>query len=205
MTTVFTIVLIAHIVSGITCFGTGIMAILSKKGGKLHRISGKVYFIGMLGVIFSAFFLAYIRTNNFLLFIASFSFYMVWAGYRSVKNKALTPSTLDWIVWAIGVLTAVGMLLSNNVILLAFGGLHLFNLIRELRLFPRHIKGDKTKPNAWLLRHIGMMIGSYIATFTAFLVVNVQTFEPAWIPWLAPTIFGIPLITFLSRKYKTSK
>ncbi|MDX5346239.1 MAG: hypothetical protein LPK19_03245, partial [Hymenobacteraceae bacterium] len=52
-----------------------------------------------------------------------------------------------------------------------------------------------------LLRHISRMGGAFIATVTAFVVVNVHV-EPAFIPWLLPTVVFTPLIAYHSRKIK---
>ena len=54
---------------------------------------------------------------------------------------------------------------------------------------------------AWLLKHISRMGGSFIATSTAFLLVN-TSIEPVWVMWLLPTVIGTPMIVVTSRKWK---
>jgi len=46
-----------------------------------------------------------------------------------------------------------------------------------------------------------MMLGAYISTFTAFLVVNIQSENYAYLIWLMPTFIGTPLIVFWTMKY----
>ncbi len=192
--------LIVHILAGITCFISGIIAITTKKGARNHLLSGKIYFGAMFTVILSAVILALFKDNLFLLLIASFSFYLAFAGVRSIKNKTLYPKPIDWAFLVIGIVTATVMIATLNVILLAFGIFFAINLMQELILFLRALRGKTLHPRHWLMRHLGMMLGSYIATVTAFLVVNVQNLEPQWIPWLAPTIIGTPLIAYYTRK-----
>ena len=192
--------LIVHIIAGMTCLFSGILAILTVKGGKYHRYSGKLYFIAMFTVIATALVLSLYRNNLFLLLIASFSFYMAWAGVRSTKNRSLKPSVLDWFFLGTAVITAAVMIYTLNIVLLIFGILFSLNIVQECILFLKARKNDFRRTSKWLVRHIGMMLGSFIATCTAFLVTNVQDFDPAWVPWIAPTVAGTPLITYYTRK-----
>ena len=200
METIAFVLLIIHIAAGFTCLLSGFISIVTKKGGKYHRLSGKFYFIAMFTVIVTALLLAFYRSNIFLLLIASFSFYMTWAGIRSIKNKSLQPNFLDWIFLFSAVITAGCMFYTLNIVLIVFGSLFLVNIIQETTAFLQSKNGRFVGTNKWLIRHIGMMMGSFIATTTAFLVVNVQNFEPSWLPWLAPTIVGSPLIAYFTRK-----
>ena len=200
MQTIAYTLLILHIIAGMTCLFAGIMAIATKKGGKFHAISGNTYFYAMFTVIVTALILAFYRSNIFLLLIASFSFYMTWAGVRSIRNKSLKANLLDWFFLGIAAITAACMILTFNIILIVFGSLLTINIIQEITTFIQARKNQFEKTNKWLIRHIGMMLGSFIATTTAFLVTNVQNFEPAWLPWLAPTIVGTPLIAYYTRR-----
>ncbi len=174
METFASILLIVHIAAGITCLLTGIAAIIVKKGGTLHRYAGKTYFFAMFTVIVTALILALFRDNLFLLLIASFSFYMAWAGVRSTQNRSLKANFLDWFFLVVAAVTASVMIYTLNIVLLIFGVLFSVNVIQELVLFIQARKTDFSKTTKWLVRHIGMMLGSFIATCTAFLVTNVQ-------------------------------
>jgi len=200
MESIASVLLILHIIAGMTCLLAGIMAIASKKGGKLHAISGKTYFYAMFTVIITAVVVAFYRNNIFLLLIASFSFYMTWAGVRSIRNKSLKANLLDWFFLVIAAGTAALMILTFNIVLIVFGSLLTINIIQETTTFIQARKKNLQTTNKWLIRHIGMMLGSFIATTTAFLVTNVQGFDPAWLPWLAPTIVGSPLIAYYTRR-----
>jgi hypothetical protein len=70
-------------------------------------------------------------------------------------------------------------------------------LVGDVRKFRR----PPTEKMHWWFTHIAAMCGGYIATVTAFVVVNVQM-NPGWVPWLLPTAIGTPLIMRTIRKYK---
>lgn len=200
-----TIVLIIHVVAGFAALGAGLGAILSKKGQRVHKLTGRTFFYLMLTVAASATIVSTVKLNEFLLLIAGFAAYQNIGGYRSVKNKQLQPNWIDWSATALGLVTGVFMIATLNIVLLVFGSICISLVILDLRTYYAVFSGKQIQKLAWLARHIGFMMGAYIATFTAFVVVNVQNVEPAWIPWLAPTVVGVPLMQYWTWKYTRKK
>ncbi len=194
-----------HIAFGFTALITGLAAIFSEKGQKKHRLFGKIFFYSMLGVAAIAIFISIIKDNQFLLIIGIFAFYMDYSGYRAIKNKSLKPSALDWLILLIASCNSIFMLISGNTVLLVFGSLNSLFVISTFRIFIKTLQGKEIPKLQWLARHIGMMLGTYIATTTAFIVVNVKHVNPAWLPWLLPSIIGTPLIVYFVRKYTIVK
>jgi hypothetical protein len=201
----YKIFLAIHILSGFTALLTGFIAIVSQKGKKLHKVTGLTFFIGMIMVCVSAILISLMKENRFLLHIGIFSFYLVYSGYRSVKNKSLNPSVIDFVLLLTAFLNCLAMVLSGQLVLIVFGVLGASLVAQDAKLFYDIIKQIEILKNKWLLRHIGMMLGGYIATFTAFLVVNVSLESLPWLPWLLPTIIGTPLIAYWTRKYQPKK
>jgi hypothetical protein len=201
----YKIALIAHIISGFTALFSGCIAIISQKGKKVHRNSGLIFFFSMLVVCVSATLISLLKHNQFLLHIGIFSFFLVYSGYRSVINKSLLPNALDWCVLGIVIINCIIMLFSAKIVLIVFGGIGSFLAIRDAKLLYSIYKKKEIPKNVWLIRHIGMMLGGYIATFTAFLVVNITIESLPWLPWLLPTIIGVPLIAFWTKKYQPTK
>ena len=193
--------LILHIVSGFTALTFGFIAIISKKGQRAHLLTGRVFYYAMLSIAFSAVVLSSFRLNIFLLLIAFFALFNNVSGYRSIRNKGLRPTAFDWAVTATGLVTGIIMISTFNIVLLVFGGLSLMLAINEIRASVLILRGKEAPKFAWLIKHIGMMMGAYIATFTAFVVVNIDFIQPEWIPWLAPTALGVPLLVYWQRKY----
>ncbi len=212
MQTLFSIFLIVHIAGGSIALITGLIAMLTHKGGKAHRLTGKIYFGGMTAVFITSIYLSIAHSNPFLFMVGFFSYYMVVRGYRILFLKNLGRGQivprLDWIIAAVGMLAGAALVfygVRNGVILhhtygyvaLPFGILSMNFAWNDIQLFT---KGPKDKMH-WWYGHIGSMGGGYIATFTAFLVVNI-TFLPGLVVWLAPPFVGAMLITYTIAKYK---
>jgi hypothetical protein len=199
------ITLILHIVSGFLSLLAGCISIASHKGKKLHRASGKVFFYGMLGVTVSALFISVAKHHSFLFMIAIFSGYQAISGYRAIKNKSLQPAWHDWVILVISAVNTFFMIYSMNLVLMVFGGISCFQVIGHVRQNLLLARGKKLAPLSWLKRHIGMMMGAYIAAITAFVVVNAGLFAglniPQWLPWLLPSVILGPLIGYYIRKY----
>ncbi|MFN8286962.1 MAG: hypothetical protein U0V74_09435 [Chitinophagales bacterium] len=201
-TLLFKILLYTHITSGMVSLVSGVFPMVLEKGGKIHRRAGLVFVIAMNLVAFSAFSISIITDNKFLLAIAVFSFYMNYMGYRVLKNRSYKFVWYDWAVVA-GSAIAVGYMVSTlHPVLLVFGFILGFMIVQDSS---KQLQGEdaiKEARRARVLQHISRMVGTYIATVTAFLVVNVKNVNPAWLPWLLPTFVGTPFITYWSVKWR---
>lgn len=189
-------VLVLHIVAGYIALTAGLFSMAAAKGRTLHRRAGRLFFISMLGVTASSIFLAVAKSNDFLLFVGIFVFFQNYSGWKVLRNKAQHPDWADWAVLAVAFVNAVFMIYSLNIVLLVFGGISLLLVATSLRTYYQLYRGIPLPKLSWLARHIGMMMGAYIGTLTAFLIVNIQFFEPYWVIWLAPTAVFVPLMRF---------
>lgn len=199
--------LFIHVLFGASALISGAIAIIAQKGKNYHNKSGLIFFYSMMLVCISAISISIFKYNTFLLHIGIFSFFMVFSGYRSIKNKSLKPIWIDWAVLAIAVLNSIFMIASMQIVLVVFGFIGASLSFSDIKIFTDILKEKPILKNQWVLRHISMMMGGYISTFTAFVVVNITLENYAWIPWLLPTIIGTPIISYYTRKYslKTSK
>lgn len=204
------ICLVLHIAAGFTALVVGVFAFASPKGKKVHRFSGKIYVVAMLVVAFSSFILALLRYNPFLFMVGVFTLYMTITGYRGLarKQKKQSPA-LDWVLIVFSTLMAAYMLIKTfslagealegfMPVVIVFAVTLFVFIIRDIQIYSGRIQ---MTANKWLLYHIGRISGAYIATFTAFLVTNIQT-DPAYIAWLLPTVVGSFVIAYFQRKYK---
>ncbi len=191
-----------HIVAGMSALLTGLVAILTPKGGKQHRFTGKIFFVAMLVVALSAFVIAIVKNIPFLLAIGMFSFYLNYFGYRVLKNREAKFKWQDWLVVAFSLGSACYMVSSANIVLTVFGGLLGYLLVGNV--WPQFRGEEKLKEvrRKRVLIHLGYMTGTYIATFTAFLVVNINFVKPGWIVWLLPTAVGLPVIIYYNRVWR---
>lgn len=198
--TILQALLYSHIAGGGVALLTGAVALLTIKGGRAHKRAGLVFFYAMLLVAVSAFAISVAKGKGFLLAISIFSFYLTYTGYRVLKNKTAKYAWYDWLVTAIALACAVYMISTQAVVLLAFGFLLCFIIGRNSYA---QFKGEEKLKEIRKKRisaHLGNMSGAYIATLTAFLVVNVDFIQPGWVVWLLPTAVGLPFIFYHLRK-----
>ena len=203
----YKVLLYIHIIFGGMALLSGLISMISKKGGRPHKKSGKVFTTSMWIVIASAIIIAIMKNNHFLIMVGIFSFFQNYKGNRAIKNKSLKPNTLDWLVIVLAFLNTVVMIYSMQPVLLVFGGISVFLIISQINTYRKALKHIELPKLQWLKQHIGMMIGTYIATITAFLVQNGNNFLPVKFGvfmWLLPTVILTPLIFYWTKKY-TSK
>jgi hypothetical protein len=213
MDTVMTILLWAHIGAGTLAFGLAPAAMLTAKGGSAHRRWGKIYFWSMAVVAATALVLSLWRLRLFLTLLAVFSFYMAFTGFRALFRKRPTagqgPAAVDWAAALLTLASSAAMAILGllrpspawermGIVPVVFGAFGIvlagFDLTRFARPSPdRH---------RWWFDHMQGMLGSYIATVSAFSVVNF-TFLPPVVRWLWPTVIGVPLVTLWITYYKT--
>lgn len=159
-----------------------------------------------------------LKPNLFLFIVGIFTLYLVGTGQRYLKLKNLLkeekPETIDWIysggMFVVGFIFIVwGMLLLIRKQQMGWA-LLLFGLIGLLsvRVDWKNYTGKSQKKLFWLRGHIARIVGSYIASITAFFVVNQNQF-PDFIPpiifWILPTFILTPLIVYWIRKFTKPK
>jgi uncharacterized membrane protein len=190
----FTPILVVHIAAGFTALLTGLIAIISRKGQRLHRINGKIYFWSMLTVAVSAAIMSLMKDLDFFLMLSVFSFYSAYSGFMAIRNKTRTARSLDWLMLMGAVVTCGFMISSGNIILIVFGSIFTLFCLRDARDFLRK-QSPTIRSMHWLIIHIGRMLAAYIATTTAFVVVNFgDVLSGNWnlLIWLGPTAIGVP-------------
>ena len=204
-----------HTLAGFTAFFIAPVPLLSTKGGKTHRWWGKIYFWAMAVVAATAMVLALWRPILFLAFVAVFSFYFAFRGYRVLSRKrplqGQGPGAIDWAgavlaflgslaLIALGIEQPTRVWMQLSAVAIVFGVIGVALAASDIWRFV-HPPADK---NFWWYAHMGGMIGSYIAAVSAFSVVNFH-FLPPVVRWLWPSAIGIPgifvWIGYYQRKF----
>ena len=207
------IFLSVHIAAGTSSFLLAPVALATAKGGKQHKRWGKVYLWSMGVVAATAVPMAFFFPVRFLALVAVFSFYFAFSGYRVLRLKELAQggnaepidwiagvvtfaasALLAWLSWfrpaSIEVIPAVGV---------AFGFIGIMGSAKQMLSF---VWKPKEKM-FWWYSHLGNMIGSYIAAWSAFSAVTLsQVFGNEWYVWLWPSIVGVPAIFLTIAYYK---
>lgn len=205
---IFKILLFTHILCGALSLLLGMFVLVLKKGNQLHKRIGNIYFYALLLASLVALPMSYLHPSYFLFVIAVFTSYMLLTGKRyinkSINNKV---TTADWILTVTMFLFGIAFmafgifnLVKQNyfgTVLLVFGGISLLFVYQDFINFT----GKSSAKNYWLTTHLQRMIGSYVASVTAFLVVN-NTILSGMAAWLLPTLLIVPLIVKWTRKYK---
>ncbi len=191
---------------------TGIGSIIAKKGSSLHKKMGKLFSIGMISSSLISIPISWMpnHENLFLFLIGLFTIYLVLAGNRALSFK--TKVKADWIdkiisgsmlSFSLVMVTVGGYGVLNNIsfsmLYLFFGGFGLFLTIKDFRFY----KNSKKQKRAWLISHLGKMIGALIASITAFIIAGLGI--GSLIAWTLPTVLGTFYIIYWKRKTVASK
>ncbi|WP_153800209.1 hypothetical protein [Foetidibacter luteolus] len=218
MHTLYKILLALHVAGGAIGLVCGTIATAVVKGRKAHLLNGKLFFWAMLLASISALVISRMpgHENIFLFAIGGFTIYMIGTGYRMVLLKRHNmhnhnPYTrVDYSLFFFG--TGFGLFLLVLAATRVAKG-DMFSLVPAVfgliclayaRADYAIISGKKTIKQFWLYNHIIRMMGALIASYTAFLVVNIQI-PMQWILWLLPTVLGSVLIARFIRKYARPK
>ena len=209
METLQQITLIVHIAAGFTALTVGLAPMFAQKGGRTHTIAGGIFFWAMMAVSASAvltfFIKPYSTSRLFLLFIGVFSFYLAYTGVATIRYKKKTAPVrpADWTVSGIGMATGASMIglsawfftttepnFFYGILYAVFGTFQARIAWADWQRYRQHgqPEGQKT---AWFFTHMSRMLGAYIATVTAFCVVNGHYVPlPGLVLWLAPGLIG---------------
>ena len=210
---------LVHVAAGTLALFVAPIPMLTAKGGGSHRRWGKVYFWAMAGVAATAIVLAVWKPVVFLALLAVFSFYSAFYGYRALSRKRPLDGQgalpLDWTAAVVMLAASMGMAVFGivrpspawervGVVPVVFGA---FGMVLAGLDFWR-FGWPPADRHAWWFAHMRGMLGSYIATVTAFSVVNF-TFLPTAVRWLSPIVVGTPLIaawiTYYRLRFRQAK
>jgi uncharacterized membrane protein len=208
---------VQYLIYGHAAFGgvallSGLIALMTTKGNKLHRKGGLIFYYTMLSSAVLALIVSVQpdHVNYFLFVIGIFSAYMILSGKRILEMKLLyknqKPKQTDFALPVLMLISGVAMILYGiylsmtkgniGMVLLVFGGIGIIMAIGDLRL----LKSTPTDKKFWLYQHISKMTGGYIAAVTAFLVVN-EILPGLW-GWLSPTVVGTVYIIYHQRRFR---
>ena len=201
--------LIVHVAAGFVGLSAGAAAFTTVKGSRLHRRAGTAFCWAMVTVAGSAVVLALLRPSRFLVLVAAFTLYVVFAGRRAAvagvagagrvdraAGLGMLATGLVMIGW--GPLDLLGRAAATaGTVLVVFGALGALLAAQDLATLAR---GREPEPER-IRRHLGRMIGGLIAAVTAFAVVNAG-FLPELARWLLPTAVGVPVILYWSRRVR---
>jgi hypothetical protein len=202
-----------HVTAGGSSFLLAPVAQTTAKGGKQHKRWGMVYLWSMGVVAATALPMALYRPVLFLALVAVFSFYLAFSAFRVLRLKELarggSAAPIDWIAAVICFAASICLagfgafrpawVQGMGIVSIVFGLIGTQAALRQMWSFVR----KPTEKIFWWYTHLGSMIGSYIAAWTAFSVVTLpQIFGNHMWLWLWPTAVGVPAIALTTAYYK---
>jgi hypothetical protein len=232
MSLIYALVRSLHILAGLAGLALAIVPLVTRKGARLHRQTGR-WFVramataGITGLAMSVSWLvapAYFHPAGVTdpvaarmsgLFLGTIGLVTLAALQQMVgaltrkRSPAPAPSVLDLALpiamAAAGLISITAGVLAQRGLLLAFGALAVANGISDLRFVLRPLPTRM----AWWYQHMRGAMGAIIAAVTAFLVFGASRLIDgllppalAWLPWVAPTAVAVPLFTLWIARFR---
>lgn len=206
--------ILIHVIAGMIAMFIAIGAYASKKGGKNHRLFGRVFLILMAVVIFTALNgVLLFRDRPFLTVVTMLSFYTSYSGYRVLKTKNKGFQWIDFIVmvlvFAVGIsfifkMESANILWDSKVIyylLLYVFAITGFDMIRFFR--PNLI----SNPRFWVCDHIYKMTASFTALVSAGAGTVFSEYEPLnqIVPAMFSTVWLVSCLFYFSKYARNKK
>lgn len=198
-----------HAIAGAIVGISGLLQIILRKGGSLHRILGNIYFYSWFVIVGTGAVLGSLLITLF----GVFGWYMAFTGYRFGRRKNSKSNSFDKIIIVAGMLFALSTLIWGAYILILgnitfgivsvfFGAIFSFLCYQDINEFilGKPIRRLSEHPLQWYFEHFGRMLISYIAAMTAFSVIN-KVFGVVLLDWILPTFIGTAIIIILNRRY----
>lgn len=212
---------ILHAAVGTTALVTFWVSGMTKKGSPIHKASGKIYLLAMVGIILSAAPMAiYILMigkpviGAFLLYLLIITATSVWNSWRAIRDKR------DWkrytgpiykVLMVLNLLgglaiAGIGLFLAQQmqIVITSFS---LIGLITAYQMY-KFQRAAPTDPRWWMREHLTAMVGNGVATHIAFLQIGLPKILPMIagpvmvnIAWMGPLLIAVVAGTYLSRKY----
>lgn len=198
-----------HVTAGAALLVLGLLQLAIPRKGRFHRSAGRLYVAAMVVSFLSSLPVILITSNIFLGLVGIFSLYLAVTGYRFARLRIRPePAAIDrFLAVAFLGCAAAMMALATwyalhqawlaTAVLGVFGLIFLRGTVSDMR---RVFGRDNGRASPWIRGHVIRMVGSYIASVTAFLV-NVEPFGAHILNWLLPTLLGSLLISRLVRKF----
>jgi hypothetical protein len=202
--------IVTHVIAGSIALLLGIIALLTKKGGRTHKRSGIVFLMLLIVVILTGLVGVFVfGRNTFLLVITVLSGYFGFSGYRALQTKSNRPRLVDIGISLLSLISvsyflyyfkSIGMIWSPIIIYSTVGTLLLvisYDFIRYFIPAPRYGR-------LWFYEHIFKMIGAFTALLSAFSGTVFYNYQPY--SQFLPSVFGTLLqIGFIVYYYKRNR
>lgn len=115
---IYSPVLMVHILGGVVGVFSGSMALVARKGSRLHRRAGQVFVISMLSMAAAGAYVAVTKSQPVNIVAGAFTFYLVATAWLTMKREEKETGRLE-----AGMLL-LGLAVGSGSLLLAWEGAH---------------------------------------------------------------------------------
>lgn len=211
--------LFIHIAAGLLSIVLFWVPPMTKKGGRIHVLSGNIYIKAMWIVVVSAIIMCAMRISEgryemamFLGFLSMITAKPLWLGIAILNKVDIRFWRTKRFLEVMILMTAILMLSLGalwwgqgaSVLMIIFGLIGMTSLLDLSQTKNRLLKRNRVQT------HMAEMIVSGIAGYTAFfafgarqLIQELLSGYWAVVPWILPTIIGIISIQILLPRYDT--
>lgn len=216
-------VLALHIATGVGAVLIGMAPVLTRKGSRAHRLTGRVFAALMAVLLACAWVMTALKMNTYLLALSASASLTLFSGLRVLGRKRPDlrrtdrATILDWIVTL--AIAGVGLLILRLVltgqssgppavsIALVYGALSmsLWDLWRFLRPTDWPFS-----PELWRYEHLWKMLGAYSAVLSAFSGNFLRFLPPPWsalwptLLFQTLTVIWIAVLVMRKRRPRTA-
>jgi hypothetical protein len=202
-------VVAVHAVAGAVALASMVVPLATRKGSPRHRQGGRVYAGAMTVVVLGAWVACGLRLaagervgqSWFLALLALQSAGSVWTGFAALRPPRRVDLAVAGVVTVAGLFGGTYGLRAGQPLLLGFGALTTFLGVQAVRAATAPHPSARER----VAGHLAGMLAACISTVTAFLVVNARWMPeavPPWLPWVVPTVLGVPTLLRWSSRWR---
>ena len=198
--------IVIHVVLGSLAFIIGGIAILSKKGGKIHKITGRLFYLLMLmsAILTLVVSLMPFHISFSMLQISVMTLYFLIGGVRSLSFKGesfslFVDKSLSYVTIIVSFVVLFYSVIADSQfypLRTVFGSVAIIFGLMDLWVFKR----PKNLKRHWLILHLSKMTAGYTTAVTGFIVA--QNVFGGYYNWFLPTVFCFLFIFYWLAKLK---
>lgn len=215
---IYGITKLVHYAIGISALVTFWTAALTRKGSPVHKLSGKIYLLSMVGIVVTAAVITAIGAWSkpgpvhmflaYLLVITSTAMWLSWRAIRDKKNFAAYSGRVFVFLMVLNPVASLCVLaVGIQIGSVLFSGFSLIGFFTGTRMWLLRRRGPAHNL-WWRSEHIEAMLGNGVATHIAFLSIGLKKVLPMLagpgldlVAWFGTPLVAVALGIWLSRKY----